>query len=193
MESYLTIQGEGFHQGSAAYFIRTAGCDVGCPWCDTKDSWDKNIHSTKPIREISEEAIASESKIAIITGGEPLMYDLQPLTEELRNAGLQTHLETSGAYPLSGKWDWITFSPKKFKKPSPEVAMYANELKIVVYNKSDFQWAEQWAKEVSDDCKLYLQPEWDKREQVIPLITEYVQQNPKWQLSLQMHKYLNIP
>lgn len=193
MESFFTIQGEGFHQGKAAWFIRLGGCDVGCHWCDTMDSWKLQGHPVRQIEDLISEGKKGSCEIAVVTGGEPLMHDLDILTEELRKAGYKTHIETSGAYPLSGKWDWISFSPKKFKKPRPEVAMYANELKIIVYNKSDLDWAEQWAQEVSENCILYLQPEWSRREEMIPVIVAYLQQNPQWKVSLQMHKYLNIP
>ena len=193
MEAYYTIQGEGFHQGKAAYFIRLGGCDVGCFWCDVKESWDASIHPIKTINEIVEEAGSHPGRLTVITGGEPLMHDLDELTETLHQAGFTTNIETSGSHPLSGKWDWICLSPKKFKAPLPGILLHANELKIVVYNQSDFAWAEKYAALVSDECKLYLQPEWDKAPVVIPLIIDYIKRNPKWALSLQIHKYIHVP
>ncbi|WP_341834738.1 7-carboxy-7-deazaguanine synthase QueE [Chitinophaga pollutisoli] len=193
MESFYTIQGEGFHQGKAAYFIRLGGCDVGCVWCDVKESWDADKHPQRPVSALVAEAAMHPGRIAVITGGEPLMHDLRALTEALRAEGFRTHMETSGSSPLSGKWDWITLSPKKFKAPLPESCAAAHELKIVIYNKSDFAWAEQYAAKVEPSCKLYLQPEWSRANEMTPLIIEYVKANPKWQISLQIHKYLNVP
>src|ERR1051325_2591068 len=161
MEAYYTLQGEGFHQGKAAYFIRLAGCDVGCVWCDVKESWEVDENQIKPIEEIIKEAINTPARIAVITGGEPLIYDLEALTKALRKKAFRTHLETSGAYPVSGQWDWICLSPKKFVKPLPENFRHANELQVIVFNKSDFDWAEENAAKVSQSCKLYLQPEWE--------------------------------
>lgn len=192
MEHFYTIQGEGFHQGRAAYFIRLAGCDVGCVWCDVKDSWDIN-QPLFEVRSLMFQVKETPAEIVVITGGEPLMHNLNALTHELQSAGLKTHIETSGAYPLSGRWDWICLSPKKFKAPLPELSLYANELKIVIFNKSDFSWAEKYAALVSPDCKLYLQPEWGKASLVTPLIIDYIKANPKWELSLQIHKYINVP
>ena len=193
MEHFYTLQGEGFHQGKAAYFIRLGGCDVGCVWCDVKESWDAEKHPLLKIEDLILNIEKTPAKIVIITGGEPLMYDLTALTKELQQAGLRTHLETSGAYPLSGHWDWICFSPKKFKAPLQEVFPHANELKVVIYNKSDFDWAEKYAALVSPGCKLYLQPEWDKAAEMTPLIIDYIKKNPQWELSLQIHKYINVP
>lgn len=193
MEAFSTLQGEGFHQGKAAYFIRLAGCDVGCVWCDVKESWDMDESQVRSIKEIIADASQHESRIAVITGGEPLMYNLNVLTEALKKAGFKTHLETSGAYPLSGIWDWICLSPKKFKAPLPENFIHAGEMKIIVFNKSDFAWGELNASKVADGCKLYLQPEWSKVEKMLPQILEYIKQNPKWELSLQIHKYLGLP
>jgi 7-carboxy-7-deazaguanine synthase len=193
MEHFYTLQGEGFHQGKAAYFIRLGGCDVGCVWCDVKESWDASKHPLRSIEFLVSEVKKHPGQIVVITGGEPLMHDLTDLTEQLHDAGLRTHMETSGSSTLSGNWDWITLSPKKFKEPLPEVLPHANELKIVVYNKSDFTWAEKWAARVSDKCKLYLQPEWSKAAIVTPLIIDYVKAHPRWQLSLQIHKYINVP
>lgn len=193
MEDFYTIQGEGFYQGHAAYFIRLGGCDVGCTWCDVKESWDANAHPKVSVEEMVNRAKASGTKLVVITGGEPAMYDLTLLTKSLQQAGLQTNIETSGAYSLTGTWDWICFSPKKFKAPDPTIYQYANELKIIVYNKHDFTWAEDFAQKVSSSCKLFLQPEWSKEKEMLPLIIEYVKANPKWEVSLQIHKYMNIP
>jgi len=201
MEQFYTIQGEGFHQGRAAYFVRLGGCDVGCVWCDVKDSWDANAHPKKTIDEIvsivsQNAASISDGKtegLVVITGGEPLMHDLTQLTLALKEKGFETNIETSGAHPLSGTWDWICLSPKKFKSPLAEVVPFANELKVVVFNESDFKWAEQYALQVSPQCKLYLQPEWDKASSITPLIIEYIKQHPQWELSLQIHKYINVP
>ncbi len=212
MESFYTIQGEGYYQGSAAYFIRLGGCDVGCVWCDVKDSWDASRHPQFTIEQIVEEAVsclpltvnrqpmavngnrsAVNDIIAVITGGEPLMHNLDELTAALKAKGFRTNIETSGSSPLSGDWDWVCLSPKKFKPPLPEVIPAADELKVVVFNKHDFEWAETYAAQVSSTCKLYLQPEWDKASAVTPLIIDYIKANPKWELSLQLHKYINVP
>lgn len=193
MEHFYTLQGEGFYTGQAAYFIRLGGCDVGCVWCDVKESWDADAHPKMTIDEIVNIAAQHPGRIAVITGGEPCMHDLGPLCEALQGAGFRTHIETSGSAPLSGRLDWITLSPKKFKAPLDECLAEAHELKIIVFNKSDFQWAEQHAAAVKSGCRLYLQPEWSKRDQMTPSIIEYIQQHPQWQLSLQTHKYLNIP
>jgi 7-carboxy-7-deazaguanine synthase len=193
MESFYTLQGEGYHQGKAAWFIRLGGCDVGCVWCDVKESWDAAKHPLKSVEEIVQEAAQHPGRIAVVTGGEPLMHQLDTLTEALRENGFQTHLETSGSSPLSGHWDWICLSPKKFKFPVPEILPHANELKVVIFNKSDFDWAEKHAAQVSPDCKLYLQPEWDKSDAITPLIIDYIKNNPQWELSLQLHKYINVP
>ena len=193
MEHFYTIQGEGYHQGKAAYFIRLGGCDVGCVWCDVKDSWDVEKHPKLNVERLKLNVLETPAKLVVITGGEPLMHNLDELTTALQQQGLQTNIETSGAHPLSGKWDWICLSPKKFKAPLPEILPLANELKIVVYNKSDFDWAEKYAALVNPSCKLYLQPEWDKATEVTPLLIAYIKANPKWQLSLQVHKYINVP
>jgi organic radical activating enzyme len=193
MEEFYTIQGEGFHSGKAAYFIRLGGCDVGCHWCDVKESWDAGIHPLTHADKIIENAMKYPGKAVVVTGGEPLIYNLDYLTTGLQKQGIQTFIETSGAYPLSGNWDWICLSPKKFKAPRPDIAPLAGELKVIVFNKSDFDFAEQYAEQVSVNCKLYLQPEWSKNKQVTPLIIDYVKANPKWEISLQTHKYLNIP
>jgi 7-carboxy-7-deazaguanine synthase len=223
MESFYTLQGEGFHKGKAAYFIRLGGCDVGCVWCDVKDSWDAEAHPKFSIEEIinklkldvpstnydENSKVKSQNQkpetlntkhqtintkpIVVITGGEPLIHNLDELTQQLQTLGFETNIETSGSSPFSGSWNWICLSPKKFKAPLPEILPLANELKIVVFNKSDFDWAEQYAAQVSPSCKLYLQPEWDKREMVTPLIIDYIKAHPQWQLSLQIHKYINVP
>ncbi len=193
MEHFYTLQGEGFYQGQAAYFIRLGGCDVGCVWCDVKDSWDAGKHPLIAISQLVDLVKQNPGQIVVITGGEPLMHDLAELTSSLKAAGLRTHIETSGSSPVSGQWDWITLSPKKFKAPLPEILPLANELKIVVFNKSDFEWAEHFASLVSSTCKLYLQPEWSKAPQVTPIIIDYIKANPQWQLSLQVHKYIGVP
>jgi organic radical activating enzyme len=193
MEHFYTLQGEGFHQGKAAYFVRLGGCDVGCVWCDVKDSWDASRHPLISTEYIKATIKQTPAEIVVITGGEPLIHDLTDLTNSLKSAGFRTHMETSGSSPLSGSWDWITLSPKKFKAPLPEVVPFANELKIVVFNKSDLEWAEKYAAQVSDKCRLYLQPEWDKAAVITPLIIDYIKANPRWQLSLQIHKYINVP
>jgi 7-carboxy-7-deazaguanine synthase len=193
MESFYTIQGEGFNTGKAAYFIRLAGCDVGCVWCDVKDSWDVTKHPLVTINKITEDALKYPSRFVVITGGEPLMHSLSFLCEELHKNNFKIALETSGAYPLTGKFDWICVSPKKFKLPLPELLKVADELKVIIYNKADFKWAEENSKEVKPTCKLFLQPEYDQFNKVMPLIIEYVKANPEWQVSLQSHKVMNIP
>ena len=193
MEHFYTLQGEGSHQGRAAYFIRLGGCDVGCVWCDVKDSWDAGKHPLVNIEDLTKIVSKTPAKLVVITGGEPLMHDLTMLTRSLKESGFETNIETSGSHPLSGTWDCICLSPKKFKAPLPEVVPFANELKVVIFNKSDFLWAEKYAAQVSAHCKLYLQPEWDKAAVITPLIIDYIKLNPQWQLSLQIHKYINVP
>jgi len=193
MEHFYTLQGEGFHQGRAAYFIRLGGCDVGCVWCDVKESWDAGKHPVLKIEDLLFTIEQTAAKLVVITGGEPLMHNLDALTAALQLKGFETNIETSGAHPLSGSWNWICLSPKKFKAPLPEILPHANELKVVVFNKSDFEWAEQYAALVSPGCKLYLQPEWDKASVVTPLIIDYIKQHPQWELSLQIHKYIHVP
>lgn len=193
MEAFYTLQGEGAHQGRAAYFIRLGGCDVGCVWCDVKDSWDASKHPVISVEEIVAKASSYPGRLAVITGGEPLMHNLDILTEALHAAGFETNMETSGSSPLSGYWDWICLSPKKFKAPLTEVIEKANELKVVIFNKHDFKWAEEYAAQVPATCHLYLQPEWEKASEMTPLILDYIKENPQWRLSLQVHKYLNIP
>jgi 7-carboxy-7-deazaguanine synthase len=193
MEDFYTIQGEGFYQGHAAYFIRLGGCDVGCVWCDVKESWDASAHPLIHVDEMTARARQSGTNLVVVTGGEPVMYDLFALTASLRNAGLKTNIETSGVYPLTGVWDWICFSPKKFKAPDPSIYEQANELKVIIYNRSDFLWAEEHAQKVNKNCQLFLQPEWSKEKEMLPLIIDYVKENTQWTVSLQIHKYMNIP
>jgi organic radical activating enzyme len=193
MEAFYTIQGEGCHQGKAAYFIRLGGCDVGCVWCDVKESWDATAHPKRSITDIVAAAARFPGRMAVVTGGEPLMHDCTALTGELHNAGFTTNIETSGAWPLSGDWDWICLSPKKFKAPLPEILPKASELKVVIYNKTDFEWAEKWAALVSPGCMLFLQPEWSRSAAITPLIIEYIKSHPQWEFSLQLHKYINVP
>ena len=191
MESFYTIQGEGYHKGSAAYFIRIGGCDIGCHWCDIKESWDVEKFPLVNVKSIVDKVKKNSNKV-VITGGEPLIYNMNPLTKKLKQLNISTHLETSGAYELTGYWDWICLSPKKNKLPINNIYSIANELKIIIYNKNDFLFAENLAKNTNPDCKLYLQPEWSKREKVMPLIVNYVLKNNHWKVSLQTHKYLNI-
>ncbi len=191
MEAFYTIQGEGYHKGTAAYFIRVGGCDVGCHWCDVKESWDAEKHPPTAIEKIIKDA--SPYKTIVVTGGEPLTWDMGPVTAGLKGAGLQTHIETSGAYELSGEWDWICLSPKKNKLPLARIYKVADELKMIVYNKHDLEFAQQEATKVGPKCELYLQPEWSVRDKVVPMIVDFVMANPEWKVSLQTHKYLNIP
>ena len=192
MEAFYTIQGEGYYKGTAAYFVRIGGCDVGCHWCDVKESWVANLHPPTSTTKIVSDAVAYSDTI-VVTGGEPLMWDLTALTDQLKSKGVKTHIETSGAYKLSGTWDWICLSPKKMKLPTSEISQKANELKVIIYNNDDFKFAEEQANLVSEDCILYLQPEWSKKDKMIPKIVDYVMKYPKWKVSLQTHKYLNIP
>ncbi len=193
MESFYSLQGEGLYRGAPAYFIRLAGCDVGCSWCDVKDSWEAEKYTPVEEDDLVELAIRSRTKIVVITGGEPLMYNLDGLTGKLQRSGLRTHLETAGAHKFSGQWDWICVSPKKFKPPLPEVLAKAMELKIIVANHHDFIWAEDHESKVPANCYKLLQPEWEKSARVLPAIIEFVKTNPQWRISLQEHKYLNIP
>ena len=192
MESFYTIQGEGYYSGSAAYFIRVAGCDVGCHWCDVKESWDSNIHPVISINMLVDNAV-KHSKMVVITGGEPLMWNMNPLTKLLKQNGIKVHVETSGSNTLTGSWDWICLSPKKRKPPSGEVYLRANELKVIVFNKHDLIYAEEQSKKVNKKCILFLQPEWDKKDEMLPIIVDYIKKNDKWKISLQTHKYLKIP
>ena len=191
MEAFYTIQGEGYHKGTAAYFIRIGGCDVGCHWCDVKESWDAEKHPPTAIEKIIQDA--SPYKTIVITGGEPLTWDMGPVTTGLKEAGLQTHIETSGAYELTGEWDWICLSPKKNKLPLASIYKEAHELKVIVFNKHDLEFAQEQAAKVGPNCHLYLQPEWSVKDKVVPMIVDFVMANPAWKVSLQTHKYLNIP
>ena len=193
MESFYTIQGEGINAGRAAYFIRLAGCDVGCVWCDVKDSWDASAHAKKSIESLVAEAKSFPAKLIVITGGEPLMYDLFPLTNLLRKEGFEIALETSGAYPLTGVWDWICVSPKKFKNPIEEVIAKANELKVVIYHKKDLEWMQSLTAFTNENCALLLQPEYSKFESIVPEIVQYVKGNPRYRISLQTHKVIHVP
>ena len=193
MEHFFTIQGEGTYSGRAAYFIRIAGCDVGCVWCDVKESWDKDQHRTMTTNEIIEKVTESKTDFVVITGGEPAMYNLNPLVEPLKKMGITIAIETSGCYPLQGDVDWYCFSPKKFKAPCDEAYLRANELKVIINHPSDLEWANKHAEKVLDSCHLFLQPEWSKTEKLLPLIISYVKGNLKWKISLQTHKYMNIP
>ena len=192
MEEFYTIQGEGYHTGKAAYFIRVGGCDVGCHWCDVKESWNAELHPPTLANTIVEHA-KKYSDTVVITGGEPLMWSMDYLTKKLQQYGIKTHIETSGAYSFSGSWDWFCLSPKKTKLPLEEVYKEADELKIIIFNKSDFKFAEEQAAKVGSNCELFLQPEWSKKDKMTGLIVDYVMKNPKWKISLQTHKYLNIP
>ena len=192
MEHFYTIQGEGYHQGKAAYCVRLGGCDVGCHWCDVKESWDGEAHPIMSIEEIRAN-ITQKTDIVVVTGGEPLVYHLADFTQNLKQNGYRTHIETSGAYALTGTWDWICLSPKKFKLPQEEIYSVANELKCIVYNKHDLSFAQEQARLVKEHCHLYLQPEWSTREKMMPLIVDFVKENPRWRVTLQTHKYLDVP
>jgi organic radical activating enzyme len=193
VESFNTLQGEGFHAGVAAFFIRLGGCDIGCHWCDTKESWDAETHPQMKVEEIASILKKSNTKVAVITGGEPVMYNLGPITKSIKQLGVKTHIETSGAYPLTGSWDWVCLSPKKNAPPVKSIYKKTNELKIIIHNHDDFNWAETNAKKVEKECKLYLQPEWGKSKKMIMEIKNYIEKYPNWRLSLQTHKYLGIP
>lgn len=193
MEAFYTLQGEGSYQGHAAYFIRLGGCDVGCHWCDVKESWDAEAHPKHAVSDIVAEASQYPGRLAVITGGEPLMHPLEGLTAALQEKGFKTNIETSGAHAMSGRWDWVCLSPKKFKAPLPEAYVHADELKIIIFNKSDFAWAEEHAARVQPNCRLYLQPEWSQMQKMLPQIIDYIKANPRWQISLQVHKFMNIP
>lgn len=192
-EDFYTIQGEGFHSGKAAYFIRLGGCDVGCRWCDAKFTWNPKMYAPTPIEQIVERAVSNPSKAIVITGGEPLMYPLNPLTDMLHAHGMQIFIETSGSHAFSGQIDWVCLSPKKQMPPLEDIYPRANELKVIIESEQDFAWAEQCAAKVGENCLLYLQPEWSKHQQMMLPITEYIKANPKWLVSIQSHKYMNIP
>jgi len=191
-EIFVSIQGEGFYAGQSSVFIRTQGCDIGCHWCDEPNSWDFNNGLELSLEEILFQIEQSNTNIVVVTGGEPLIHDLNSMTELLKNSGCKLHLETSGAYPITGFWDWVTLSPKKIKPPLPEIYSVASELKIIIYNKDDFNWAVDQAEKVNKDCLLYIQPEWSKKAEIQPFIVDFISKNPHWRLSLQTHKYLNI-
>lgn len=193
MEHFYTIQGEGFHSGRPAYFIRLAGCDVGCSWCDVKESWKVNEDQVMKIDALIKEINKTEAQFVVITGGEPLLYDLNPLTKQLKDKGYEIAIETSGSSSYSGYFDWVCLSPKKFKNPLPEIYEKANELKIIAFNNHDFKWALEEAKKVSNTCKLMIQPEWSKEEKILPLVVAFVKDHSAWYISLQTHKYMNIP
>lgn len=193
MEEFYTIQGEGYNTGQAAYFIRIGGCDVGCRWCDVKESWNRKLHPPTLTDVIVENASKYPAQAVVITGGEPLMNNLDYICSELKKRNITRFLESSGAHPYSGDWDWICVSPKKKSPPVESVYSKANELKVVIETPEDFEWAEQNASLVQENCLLYLQPEWSKAKQVMPHIAEYIMQNPKWKISLQSHKYIGIP
>ncbi len=192
MEAFYSIQGEGFHKGKASYFIRIGGCDVGCHWCDVKESWDAKEHPLASTKEIVKNSL-EYSEMVVVTGGEPLMWDMSILTKELKENNKKIHIETSGAYNLTGNWDWICLSPKKQMKPIDEIYKKADELKVIIYNNNDFKFAEEQAKKISSKAHLFLQPEWENREKMMPIIVNYVKKNPRWKVSLQTHKYLGIP
>jgi organic radical activating enzyme len=193
MEHFYTIQGEGFYTGSAAYFIRLGGCDVGCVWCDVKESWDASIHPQMTVETLVKLVTDAKAKLVVITGGEPAMYDLNPLVDVLKAEGVQVNIETSGAYPIQGALDWVCLSPKKFKFPIKEALIKADEFKAVVFHPSDIAWANSFVADLKPGCRLYLQPEWSKAESITPLIIDFVKEHPQWQISLQTHKFLNIP
>ena len=193
MEEFYTLQGEGFHTGQAAYFVRIGGCDVGCHWCDIKESWDASKYPPVPVGLIIEHAAAFPAKAIVVTGGEPLLYNLDYLCKGLKSKGIRTFLETSGSVPVSGLWDWICLSPKKDAPPLTGIFSMANELKVIIQDQGDFTWAEENALKVKDDCNIYLQPEWSSSGQIIPVIVKYIKDNPRWRISLQSHKYMRIP
>lgn len=193
VEDFYTIQGEGYHTGKAAYFIRLGGCDVGCKWCDAKESWNPRVHPPVAVGTIVDRAVSCEARSIVITGGEPLIYELRPLTKMLRERGLEIFLETSGSHALSGEFDWICLSPKLRKAPLSGIYPQADELKVVISEPSDIAWAEECAARVGGKCMLYLQPEWSVSEQIMPILVEYVKQHPEWRVSLQTHKYMRIP
>lgn len=193
VEEFFTIQGEGYHSGEAAWFIRLGGCDVGCNWCDSRFSWDPDMHPLVPTEKIVEHALGSGSGSVIVTGGEPLMWNLDLLCDGLKKGGLRTFIETSGAYSLSGLWDWICLSPKRNMPPTEDICLKADELKVIIESKDDFEWAEKYRNLVGPRCRLYIQPEWSRFRTVIPEIVSYVKENPDWKISLQIHKYMHIP
>ena len=192
MEAFRTVQGEGAHTGRSSFFMRIGGCDVGCHWCDVKESWDASVHPLTELEDLIQMPGPNDTTV-VITGGEPLMWDMGPLTEGLKARGLKVHLETSGAYPLTGNWDWVCLSPKKNKSPKPEWYGLANELKVIVFNDDDFKWAEMHSEQCGAQVERFLQPEWARREQNLPKIIAYLESNPQWRLGLQAHKYIGMP
>jgi len=193
MEDFYTLQGEGFQTGKASYFLRIGGCDVGCSWCDVKESWNASLWPLTESDEIVRRVMDCPAKSVVITGGEPLMYNLDYLCTELKKHGFRIFLETSGSHPLTGKWDWICLSPKKFSPPLPEVYTKADEYKVIIQSEGDFEWAEKNTGRLRSDCMLFLQPEWSVRDIIMEPVIEYVKANPKWRISLQSHKYMRIP
>ncbi|MGC6470207.1 MAG: 7-carboxy-7-deazaguanine synthase QueE [Flavobacteriales bacterium] len=193
MEAFYTIQGEGYFSGTPAFFLRIGGCDVGCHWCDVKESWDANLHPPTHIDDMLSQIKNYPAKTVVITGGEPLMWNMEPLTSLLQTNGYAVHIETSGAYPMTGTFDWICLSPKKNNPPQKAIIPLANELKVIVHNMNDFKWAEGYSTGCMDSCKRFLQPEWSKEKEMMPHITDYVMKHPKWNISLQTHKYMGIP
>ena len=193
MEEFYTLQGEGFHTGKAAYFVRVGGCDVGCAWCDSKESWDAELFPPVPVTELVRRAVKTPSKTVVVTGGEPSLYPLDILTQALKENNITAMVETSGAHPLSGEWDWICLSPKKNSPPQKDIYSHAHELKVVIQKEADLQWAEKNAALVSPECYLFLQPEWSVADHIMEMLTNYVMQHPQWRISLQAHKYMGIP
>jgi len=193
IDEFYTIQGEGFHTGKPAYFIRVGGCDIGCSWCDSKISWKPDLHRLVNVSEIVEKAAETPAKAIVVTGGEPTTYQLDFLCSEIKKQNIKTFIETSGAYTLTGVWDWICLSPKKQNPPQPEIFEIANELKVIIFDDSDFEWAEKCALKVNVFCKLYMQPEWSRHNELTPKIVEYVKNNPEWNISIQAHKFMKIP
>jgi len=193
VEEFFSLQGEGYHTGKAAYFIRIGGCDVGCSWCDSRYSWNPNLHPMVETKTIIENVLNSGTDSVVVTGGEPLMWNLDFLCSELKKRNISTFIETSGAYPLSGEWDWICLSPKKNSPPVNDICKFADELKVIIQDKGDYEWAEKYRKMVGIECRLFLQPEWSRFETIIPEIVNYIKKNPYWRISLQAHKYMHIP
>lgn len=193
VEDFYTIQGEGYHTGKAAYFIRLGGCDIGCSWCDAKFTWNRHLHPLVSAGEIAERAVSFPARAVVVTGGEPSSYPLDYLCRLLRDNAIETYVETSGAYPLTGEWDWICLSPKRQSPPQPEIYARADELKVIIYDAADIEWAEENSRLVGDKCRLYLQPEWSRYEEIIPMVVDYVKINPRWNISLQAHKFMHIP
>jgi len=193
VEEFYSIQGEGFHTGKPAYFLRIGGCDVGCRWCDSKFSWNPDIHPLVETSKLVENIAACPAGAVVVTGGEPLMYNLEPLTLALKERGIKTFLETSGSHPLTGIWDWICLSPKRNQPPMPDIYPLAGELKLIIADNKDYSWAEESKEKVSDSCELYLQPEWSVYHQIIDELTRYIMNHPHWKISLQSHKFMHIP